>query len=141
MCKRVAGLVVLAAIAGCFSDRPDLDFGDVHGKVVLQGEPLANATVCFQPARGRPSYGRTDEAGEYSLQYMGRPWGALVGNHTVSITTEDRTENPETGESHWQPEILPLKYHRQTELSAVVEPGENEIDFTLIEMKKGAKRP
>ncbi|MEW4561232.1 carboxypeptidase-like regulatory domain-containing protein [Bremerella sp. JC770] len=141
MYKRVAVLVVLAAVAGCFSDRPDLDFGDVHGKVMLQGQPLANATVCFQPETGRPSYGRTDETGAYSLQYMGRPWGALVGKHTVSITTENRTENPDTGESHWQPEILPPKYHTQTELSAVVEAGENEIDFTLDEMKKGAKRP
>ncbi|QDU76584.1 hypothetical protein Pan97_36360 [Bremerella volcania] len=28
-------------------------------------------------------------------------------------------------------------YNAQTELSAVVEPGENEIEFTLDEMKKG----
>ena len=71
---------------------------------------------------------------------MGRPWGALVGNHTVAITTEDRIENPETGEARWQTEILPPKYNVQTELTAVVESGDNEIDFTLSEMKKGAKR-
>lgn len=141
MFPRFVMLVVLTAMAGCFSDKPDLDFGDVHGKVMLQGQPLANATVRFQPEVGRPSYGRTNDSGEYSLNFMGHPWGAMVGNHQVAITTEDRIENPETGESRWQPEILPPRYNTRTELTAVVEPGQNEVNFTLDEMKKGAKRP
>lgn len=141
MVWRLAMLVALTTTLGCFGGRPDLDFGNVHGKVILQGKPLADATVCFQPESGRPSYGKTNQAGEYKLNFMGKEWGALVGNHQVAITTEDRIENQETGESRWQPEILPPKYNSQTELTAVVEPGENVIDFTLDEMKKGAKRP
>ncbi|MHC2070574.1 transthyretin-like family protein [Bremerella sp. T1] len=141
MAYRLALLVGLTTMLGCFSGKPDLDFADVHGTVTLQGEPLRDATVRFQPANGRPSYGKTNEAGEFKLNFMGREWGALVGNHTVAITTEDRIENPETGETRWQPEILPPKYNKQSELTANVEPGDNEFNFSLDEMKKGAKRP
>ena len=141
MIWRWALLLALTTTLGCFGGRPDLDFGNVSGKVTLQGEPLADATVRFQPTTGRPSYGKTNENGEYSLNFMGKEWGAIVGDHQVAITTEDRIENPETGESRWQSEILPPKYNKQSELTAVVEPGENQIDFTLDEMKKGAKRP
>lgn len=140
MAIRVLMALILTMVIGCYSGKPDLDFGEVHGKVTLQGEPLSYATVRFQPESGRPSYGKTNEAGEYSLNFMGRPWGALVGKHLVAITTEDRIENHETGESRWQKEILPPKYNLQTELTAMVESGNNEIDFTLSEMKKGAKR-
>ena len=121
----------LVALTGCFSQRPDLDFGEVQGTVTYEGKPLPNATVKFQPQEGRPSYGKTDESGHYSLLFMGEDWGAIVGDHQVAITTEDRIENPETGESSWQKEILPRKYHAQTELTAAVEPGENEINFDL----------
>ncbi|MBA2118011.1 carboxypeptidase regulatory-like domain-containing protein [Bremerella alba] len=141
MIWRLTMLVALTTTLGCFGGRPDLEFGNAHGKVILQGAPLADATVRFQPESGRPSYGKTNQQGEYTLNFMGREWGALVGNHQVAITTEDRIENPENGESRWQKEILPPKYNAQTELTAVVDPGENEINFTLDEMKKGATRP
>ena len=124
-------LSVLLTLTGCFSQRPDLDFGEVQGTVTYEGQPLPNATVKFQPQEGRPSYGKTDDSGHYSLLFMGEDWGAIVGDHEVAITTEDRIENRETGESSWQKEILPRKYHAQTELTATVEPGENEINFDL----------
>ena len=139
--SRIVLILALTTLAGCFSGRPDLDFGNVSGKVTLQGKPLPHATVKFQPESGRPSYGKTNEAGEYTLNFMGKEWGALVGNHEVWVTTEDRIENQETGESRWQPEILPPKYNTKTTLSAVVEPGDNVHDFDLEEMKKGAKFP
>ncbi|PQO27158.1 carboxypeptidase regulatory-like domain-containing protein [Blastopirellula marina] len=129
-------LLCLATTLGCFGSGSDLQFGEVQGKVTLEGKPLPYATVRFQPTNGRPSYGKTDESGEYALKFKGQEVGALVGQHSVAITTEDRIENPETGESRWQKEILPPKYNSETTLSAVVEPGENVFNFDLDERKK-----
>ncbi|RCS52990.1 carboxypeptidase regulatory-like domain-containing protein [Bremerella cremea] len=136
--KRISLLatVCLATMLGCFGGNSDLQFGEVKGHVTLEGKPLPHATVRFQPESGRPSYGKTDESGEYTLKFKGQELGALVGQHSVAITTEDRIENPETGESRWQKEILPPKYNSETTLSAVVEPGENVFDFDLVERKK-----
>lgn len=120
-----------AALIGC-SDKPaGIQFGKVKGVVTLDGEPLPEALVVFQPAEGRPSFGRTDSAGVYSLLYKGKDWGAVIGSHEVKITTENRFENEETGEVRVVKEMLPAVYHRNTTLSAVVEPGDNMIDFAL----------
>lgn len=134
-CSSLAG-VLLLALTGCFSDRPDLDFGDVHGRVTLNGQPLSDATVRFQPESGRASFGQTDANGEYALAFMGEPWGAIVGSHSVAITTENMIEDPVTGQSKFIREYLPPKYHAATTLSAQVEPGENEINFELVDSKK-----
>ncbi|MEW4456233.1 carboxypeptidase regulatory-like domain-containing protein [Bremerella sp. JC817] len=133
-------LFSLVVLLGCSSGKPDLDFGEVRGTVQLQGTPLPHATVRFQPSSGRPSYGKTNEAGEFTLKFMGREWGALVGDHQVAITTEDRIEDPTTGEARWQKEILPARYNTETTLTATVEPGDNVFQFELEEMKKGARR-
>jgi len=122
----------VALPSGC-SDKPDgIVFGKVHGTVTLDGQPLPDATVQFQPAAGRPSYGRTDADGRYALGYRGRSWGAVVGPHTVKITTEDRIENEQTGEVRVIKELLPVHYHARSELTADVTAGENVVDFSLV---------
>ncbi len=122
--KRLWAPFLLAAImltwAGCGGgDRPDL--GRVHGVVTLDGEPLAEAFVHFDPGTVRGSTGVTDANGRYELIYIRNTKGAAIGEHTVRITK--RTETA--------PEILPARYHSQTTLKATVEPGRNEIDFAL----------
>ncbi len=127
------GLLGLAAVisAGC-SDKPaGISFGEVAGIVTLDGQPLPDATVRFTPAAGRPSFGRTDAQGRYELGYRGRAWGAVVGPHTVRITTADRIENQETGDVRVVRELLPARYHARSELTAEVAAGENVIDFSL----------
>jgi hypothetical protein len=121
-------LVLLAA--GCAGGKPDVPFGMVHGKVTWQGAPLADASVAFEPDRGRTSYGRTNAAGDYELRYKGKPWGAIAGRHRVRITTETASDD-ETGRTQLRPEILPPKYHSASTLVAEVHPGDNVIDFDL----------
>ncbi len=78
------GLLVFTALAGCSrGDRPDL--GIVSGIVTLEGEPLANVEVAFIPNNGRPSYGKTDAAGNYDLNYIRNIQGAKIGVHNVLI--------------------------------------------------------
>jgi hypothetical protein len=68
----------------------------VSGKVTLDGEPLANVAVAFQPVTDKAnasqtaigSYGRTDAEGNYSLRLIDpdQP-GAIIGKHQVTLTT------------------------------------------------------
>jgi hypothetical protein len=68
----------------------------VSGRVRLGGEPLAGATVIFQPvadpesttAPASGSAGKTDADGRYTLRLIApdQP-GAVPGKHTVTITT------------------------------------------------------
>lgn len=53
----------------------------------MDGTPLPDAIVVFVPEKGNPSTGRTDDSGKYELSYPGDSKGALVGSHTVKITT------------------------------------------------------
>ncbi|MFN3158053.1 MAG: hypothetical protein ACE37I_01985 [Rubinisphaera brasiliensis] len=126
--------LLILGIAGCggASDTPPL--GTVSGTVTWNGEPLQDAYLTFQPETGRASIGRTDSNGQYSLAYTGDKNGALVGKHTVMITTATEGYSDESGEGNDRPareEILPAKYHSASELTAEVTSGSNTIDFDL----------
>lgn len=128
----IAASIVLVALGGCSGGKPNVPFGTVHGRVTLDGEPLASAAVMFEPENGRPSYGVTSDKGEYSLVYRGKPWGAIVGPHKVRITTEALvSESPGAAAATIRKELLPAKYHTQTTLTADVARGDNTIDFEL----------
>ena len=124
--------VAVAAAAGCFGRRgktPPL--GQVSGVVSLDGQPLTRAVVAFVPyERGNGSYGFTDDAGRYTLEYKLKQPGAVVGRHRVEIRTggEGRDKDGNFVETA---ERLPPKYHLKSELTATVGPGSNEIDFQL----------
>ncbi|MCA9015149.1 MAG: hypothetical protein KDA74_06495 [Planctomycetaceae bacterium] len=112
--------------AGCGegtpSDTPDL--GRVSGTVTMDGKPLANVAVTFEPETGKPSFGRTDESGHYELVYKNEQ-GAKVGQHTVRVTTP--TEGPEdTGK-----DPIPAKYNTKSTLKKEVKQGANEINLEL----------
>ncbi|QDT66810.1 carboxypeptidase-like regulatory domain-containing protein [Calycomorphotria hydatis] len=120
-------------LAGCGDDGPSL--GTVAGKVALNGEPLPGAQVMFIPVDGgRNSIGNTDSNGEYHLMYVAGKGGALVGDHRVKVTTEKSgTVALDSDEvlAESSRELLPLKYNSKTELTAVVNEGDNRINFEL----------
>jgi hypothetical protein len=123
-------------VPGCGKpEHPEV--GRVSGVVTLDGQPLADATVMFQPTEGRASIATTDSAGKYSLTYLDGVPGAKLGAHKVII----RTEIPgEDGQPPIAKEKLPKKYHDQTELTAEVKPGSNTFDFALTSQAGGAKK-
>lgn len=125
--KAVAGILVPAFLVclGCGGG----DVGYVGGTVTMDGAPLPDALVTFQPEGGRPSYGRTDQSGRYELIYTRDEKGAVPGKHTVSISTLQEGDPDEGTES--VPEKVPAKYNTNTELTREVEPGPNEFDFDL----------
>lgn len=127
--------VALGTLSGCGGEKgPDL--AKVTGKVIFNGEPLADALVTFSPnsETARGSMGTTNEQGVYVLEYTADKSGVPVGEYRVSITSERAGFSDESGAGkHIEPreEILPIRYHAETELKATVNPGENTIDFDL----------
>jgi hypothetical protein len=124
--------VAMAAVAGCSRRRGEMPpLGQVSGVVSLDGQPLPRASVAFVPyARGSASYGFTNDAGRYTLEYGLKLPGAVVGRHRVEIRTggEGRDKDGNFVETAEQ---LPAKYHLKSELTATVVPESNEIDFQL----------
>ena len=129
-------IAMLVCLAGCGGpEHPEV--GRVSGVVTLDGQPLAEATVMFQPTNGRASIATTDSAGKYSLIYLDGVPGAKLGAHTVII----RTEIPgEDGQPPIAKEKLPKKYHENTELTAEVKRGSNTFNFELKGQAGGAKK-
>jgi hypothetical protein len=124
----------LTIAAGCGEDGPEL--ASVSGTVKLDGRPLEGAAVIFTPvAGGRPAGGRTDASGYYELVYTEDSDGAVLGEHSVRITTF-QAGDPDEGIAR-VPEKVPAKYNTQSELKKTVEDDDNVIDFELD--SKGGK--
>ena len=115
-------------VLGCGHSSAPL-LGKVAGIVTMDGQPLSNATVMFQPASGRPSSGITDSSGHYTLEYTQGLEGATLGEHQVIIRTEIAGAD---GEPPKQKELLPPKYNNNSELTANVIRGQNTCNFTLM---------
>ena len=128
---RPSHLFVVIAVAflfvGC-SGAQGPQIAPVSGKVTFNGEPLHDALVAFYPADGRPSMGTTDSSGNYTLSYTHDKPGAIVGQHTVRITT-----GTVSGEEVQKvKETVPVKYNSESELTADVKAGQNNtFDFSL----------
>ncbi len=107
--------------------------GRVSGTVKLGGDPLPDATIEFQPmaAEGSPSTAVTGRDGSYKLMFLpGKP-GAMVGKHTVRITTYRQLSSEDPGGPGEIPEKLPPEYNDETTLEKEVNSGRNTIDFDL----------
>ncbi|MCC6508649.1 MAG: hypothetical protein IT423_06060 [Pirellulaceae bacterium] len=86
------GLVIALAtgwLTGCGSRPENLE--SASGIVTLDGQPVAEANVMFHPTEGgpRPSYGTTNERGEFQTSTFGLNDGALVGHHQVTVVKFD----------------------------------------------------
>lgn len=136
----LVGLGLLAAgVLGCSDGRPK--FVPVSGRVLVDGQPVANLMVTFQPLQteknkdpGPGSAGITDAEGRFTLkvssqQYSGT--GAVVGKHKVRIGTilpgEGQATDPSIGSPDDAPlagkELIPPQYNQDTILTFEVPPG------------------
>jgi hypothetical protein len=128
--RKVFAFFVTLILAGC-GGRSDL--AKVSGLVTLDGKPLPSATVVFQPdASGPASYGLTDEQGRYSVMYDVGQSGAVLGMHSVKISTYQEKDPDADPPIAAAPEVLPDRYNKTSELRAeVISSKVNEINFKL----------
>jgi uncharacterized protein (TIGR03067 family) len=105
-------------------DKNEKKLARVEGKVLLDGAPLAGATVVFVPVNkgGQKATGTTNADGTFELITGGNKKGALPGDYNVVITKKV------AGKS-----VLRAKYgsEKTTPLKFKVQDGGNTIDIDL----------
>jgi len=132
-------LLGVAAVAALGCGR---QFAPVSGKVTMNGEPVAGATVVFQPIAkegaieaGPGSVGTTNEKGEYTLTADTGQNGAVVGKHRVMISSLGVKPGAEGGDQRGGPPLedrIPGRYNADTSLTFdVPDGGTNKADFPL----------
>lgn len=131
---------LLLIVAGCGGSKP-YDVVRVSGTVTLDGQPVADARVEFQPVAtsvegmGPDAVGTTDAQGRYTLTTTFDENGATVGENRVRISTHRLKENPDNPDGKMievAPEKIPARYNTRSELTFTVPPGgTDQADFAL----------
>jgi hypothetical protein len=119
---------LIALLAGCGSDKT----APVSGRITVNGNPLANASVTFAPIGGKDnqepgpsSAAITDADGHYTLKLIGQEGrGAMIGKHKVRIALQEELDT--TADEPVKLKQLPLHYNGQTKLEFDVPAGGTE---------------
>jgi hypothetical protein len=130
-----AGLT-LVAMAGCGGSGDGLPRQEVIGKVTLDGQPIENGMITFDPIDGSPhAASAVIQNGEYRIE---REDGPLPGKHRVSVwaqrTTGKTFKDPDDPERviEERVEVVPVRYNLQSELySEIQKDGANDFPFEL----------
>ena len=119
----------VATVVGCGGDK----LVPVSGAILLEGKPLQDAYVVFEPVVGDASQissGKTDEAGAYVLTDTSGNAGCRIGEHKVLLTTvppdamaDERTPLPV--------DKIPPRYQSDPLRFEVPELGTENADFDL----------
>lgn len=76
--------IVLGILVGCSGSEAKL--APVEGVARLDGQPLTEGIVTFQPKSGRSATGAIQSDGTFQLGTYSGSDGALIGTHKVSVT-------------------------------------------------------
>ena len=144
----VAVCLFATAVCGCGRRGPAVEM--VEGVVLLDGEPVEGATICFSPAEsggkgeaGLPAAGRTGAGGTFRLNAIGGARsgsGTKVGEYVVTVMKQESDPMPEP-DPNAPPtvveirvrELLPKAYRlpATSPLKATVKKGLNTYRFEL----------
>lgn len=128
---RMIGCILALTIAGC-GGNPDLKEGaqkyKVSGTVTLDGKPLENGSVTFDPkdGSGTPAFGGIED-GKFNCEVAAGTWIARF-----AAGTRDTGEKDEYGEPITESIVLPEKYTSKSEVEVVIKAEENVLpEFKL----------
>lgn len=125
--RLVAGALLLGMVGwvGC-GDPGGAPTAKVDGTVTLDGAPVPNAMIAFNPAAGsktagRPAQGKADASGKFTVFTFKPADGAMPGNYVATVEGEG----------------VPDKYKTQdkSDLKVTIEAGKT--NQVKLEMKKG----
>jgi len=96
----VIGIVVVLLV-GCNDGRPRRV--PVSGQVLIDGKPLTYADLKFVPEGARPSYGKLDSNGRFTLTCYDGNDGVVPGLHRVAVSGSEVKQE----QTMWH---APIKY-------------------------------
>jgi hypothetical protein len=126
------GAIVFCAVGGCSDGRPER-FA-VSGQVLIDGKPLTLGNVKFVPKGARPSGGRIDENGNFSLTCYDGQDGVIPGEHRVQVSSSKAISDAEV---HW---YAPRKY-ASFRTAKITKQVSEATDAMVIELTWGKKKP
>ena len=125
----------LPLLGGCGPTGDGVSRGAVKGKVTLDGEPLQEGRIMFEPTGGNqgPVAGGSIEGGAYEI---GVEKGVVVGKNLVRINairkTGKKVKSIMSDEMVDETvEAIPGKYNTNSTLEKDVRAGDNVLDFEL----------
>lgn len=130
-------LVLLVAVTGCSTH--DDSRAAVKGTIKLDGEPIKQGTISFIPDEKGPTAGTVIRNGEYAIP---QEVGVFVGKNKVEVRSVQETgrkvKNPYGDNEIVEAlETVPHRYNLQTELTANIEQGKDNVaDFNLESDKR-----
>ena len=134
-------LTILTVFLGCSKKEQPKTYA-VTGRVTLEGAPLADATVMFQPVEGGSfGYGVSDADGLFVISTFEVGDGAIPGEHQVVVTKRapaaELAGGDADGKSESQPKIedfkaVPKRYSNAETSGLKVIVGE---DIETVELK------
>ncbi len=129
-------LILLVLTAGCVEDGPERPATQpVTGQVILQGRPIAGATVVFNAKTPTPGFhsaqAQTDAQGKFKLRSFQPEDGAPVGQYAVTVSLDKYIEK--NGDFVLAPSPVPPRYStpQATPLVAEVIEGPNHIQLRI----------
>ena len=133
--RSVAIALVGLTFQGCGDSGPKM--ADVKGVVTLDGKPLQDVMLEFQPTSGKgsPSIGYTNREGQYRLRFSRDKWGAVPGEHIVRI---DFDHEPGS-DSPKPPFKIPAQYNKNSDIRRELTAGANTLAFDLSSKEMVAK--
>ncbi len=128
LARRVAGLCLVYALAGCAKD----DTAEVWGVVTVDGAPAEKGSISFFSVDGKSPTTGTEikDGGKYSAKVP-------LGNAKVEIRVpkvvgkKKLYPTPESPEQDVMAESLPAKYNTKSELTYEAKPGRHEQNWDL----------
>jgi hypothetical protein len=140
MGRRLVAPALLLALAGCADPtvtQDTLPRKAISGSVTLDGQPLAEGKIQFNPVEAKPGESAVAvgdiKDGKYAID---RALGPVPGNYKVSISSVpsikiDPNEGPGT-RPKLPPEKVPAQYNTKTTLTKEIPAdGSAPIDFPL----------
>jgi len=121
-------LLATAVIVGCGSS--GLDTQPVSGKVTFDGQPIAEGRILFRGTGSDPrAFSAEIKDGQYQMEAMA---GKVRVEITASRPVPGKFDESNPGEKVPVGEMyIPARYNSQSELSAEVTAGKNELNFDL----------
>ena len=116
-----AGILFLAGCSG--------DWGNVAGKVTVDGKPLEKGVVTLHPMNDGPAaYGQVQD-GSFTVS-TGQKAGVAAGSYKVTVAA---TTIPRSGTKEKAQFLTPPKYAtpKTSDLKAEVKPGGNTLELDL----------